>query len=75
MPGAARMKSNMLARRVGIALRSSGPIAGPEPGIPRVGARIRLDDDRFRDARQLQDDDLLDGASGLNLERLDPWWA
>ena len=32
IPGAALMKSNMLARRVGIALRSSGPNRVPNPG-------------------------------------------
>ena len=32
-PGAALMKSNMLARRVGIALMSSGPKRVPNPGF------------------------------------------
>src|SRR5216683_2872780 len=33
IPGAARIESNILARRVGIALRSSGPKRVPNPGL------------------------------------------
>ena len=47
--GAALMKSNMLARRVGIVLRSSGPKRVPNPGS-RASMRepAAFDDDGFR---------------------------
>ena len=38
MPGAARMKSNMLNRRTGISLRSSGPKRVSKP-LPRASRR------------------------------------
>ena len=55
-PGAALIKSNMLNRRVGIGFEVLGSEARFEPAASRFDARARsLDDDRFRDACQLQD--------------------
>ena len=61
----------MLDRRVGIVLRSSGPKRVPNPGVARFDARARsLDDDRFRDACQLQDSRSLDGGAGADADVL-----
>ena len=64
MPGAALMKSNMLARRVGMALRSSGPKRVPNPES-RASMRepAPSTDDRFREACQRQDRRSLDGGA------------
>ena len=63
IPGAALIKSNMLDRRVGIVLRSSGPkqsrIRGPGPR----SASPPLDRHRFGDARHLQHRRSLDGRA------------
>ena len=63
-PGAALIMSNMLDRRVGMVVRSSGPKRVSKPGSPCVDARARaLDHDRLGDARHLQDDRSFDGGA------------
>ena len=56
MPGVALMKSNMLARRVGIISEFLGAPQTCEAGVPRLDARpYPLDVDRLCGARHAQD--------------------
>ena len=65
------MKSNMLARRVGIVPMSSGTEARSESGIPCFDARPgAFDHDRFRTASQIEDDRALDGGAGADADVL-----
>ena len=64
-PGAALTKSNMLARRVGIATTIFGAEPGAEAGVSRFDARARaLDHHRCLEARKLQRGRSLDRRAG-----------